>query len=912
MPNEPQADKTVKKHRLSKFKGLEENRIEDSQKVQASFLEHLFENAPEAIALLDNDHKITMINSAFVKMFGYTLDEAKGKILDELIAPGRIFEEASKLTQRVDSGETVRMEAVRYRKDGNPVDVELMSTPIFSGDEKIALYGSYRDISERKKAERDLKEKEERYRLVSDLTSDYAYAFRVEADGTLINEWVTGALKKITGRSETEISSRGGWRSLIVPDDLAIPLQQLEALKKNESQVVEYRIFNKANKVRWMRDYARPLWDHQQNRLKYIYGAIQDITDRKLVEKELEVSHETLLTILDGINATIYVSDLDTYEILFMNRHMKDIFGHQFEGKLCHELFRAKDGPCDHCTTPKLLDEAGRPTGVITWEGQNPLTGRWYINYDRAIPWVDNRLVRLQVATDITDLKDAEQTLRTREKLFRSIFEQSLIGMALTNPEMHFIKVNDRLCEIFGYPQDKLLQKTFVDMTHSDDFAENEFYFKAVMAGKKDSYTLEKRFIRGDGTIFHARMFTQCLRRKDKSIDFFVTLIEDISEQKTLETQLHQAQKLEAIGTLAGGMAHDFNNLLMGIQGRTSLMRLDTTAQHPHHEHLNGIEANVKSAARLTRQLLGFARGGKYEVKPSDINKILTKCAELFGRTKKGISIHIKEQTDIRTVEIDRSQIDQVLLNLFVNAGQAMSDSGNLWLETENVTLEPAFVKPHGTVPGRYVKISVTDTGIGMDEITKQRAFDPFFTTKEKDRGTGLGLASTYGIIKNHRGIIEFFTKLGKGTTFNIYLPVSKKGIVPEKRLSEKMVRGTETILLVDDEETIIEVGQDILKALGYRVIAATNGKSGIETYLQKKDEISLVLLDMVMPEMGGAETFERLKNINPNIKVLLSSGYSIDGLAKKLLEKGCNGFIQKPFGLKELSQKIRDIIDKT
>lgn len=912
MPNEPQADKTVKKHRLFKFKGLEENRIEDSQKVQASFLEHLFENAPEAIALLDNDHKITMINSAFVKMFGYTLDEAKGKILDELIAPGRIFEEASRLTQRVDSGETVRMEAVRYRKDGNPVDIELMSTPIFSGDEKIALYGSYRDISERKKAERDLKEKEERYRLVSDLTSDYAYAFRVESDGTLVNEWVTGALKKITGRSETEISSRGGWKSLIVPDDLAIPLQQLEALKKNKSQVVEYRIFNKANKVRWMRDYARPLWDHQQNRLKYIYGAIQDITDRKWVEKALEISHETLLTILDGINATIYVSDLDTYEILFMNRYMKDIFGHQFKGKLCHELFRAKDGPCDHCTTSKLLDEAGRPTGVITWEGQNPLTGRWYINYDRAIPWVDNRLVRLQVATDITDLKDAAQTLRKSEKLFRSIFEQSLIGMALTNPEMHFIKVNDRLCEIFGYPQDKLLQKTFVDMTHSDDFAENEFYFKAVMAGKKDSYTLEKRFIRGDGTLFHARMFTQCLRRMDKSVDFFVTLIEDISEQKTLETQLHQAQKLEAIGTLAGGMAHDFNNLLMGIQGRISLMRLDTTAQHPHHEHLNGIEANVKSAARLTRQLLGFARGGKYEVKPSDINKILTKCVELFGRTKKGISIHIKEQTDIWTVEIDRSQIDQVLLNLFVNAGQAMSDSGNLWLETENVTLEPAFVKPHGTVPGRYVKMSVTDTGIGMDEITKQRAFDPFFTTKEKDRGTGLGLASTYGIIKNHRGIIEIFTKLGKGTTFNIYLPVSKKSIVPEKRLSEKMVRGTETILLVDDEETIIEVGQDILKALGYRVIAVTNGRSGIETYLQKKDEISLVLLDMVMPEMGGAETFERLKNINPNIKVLLSSGYSIDGLAKKLLEKGCNGFIQKPFGLKELSQKIRDVIDKT
>ena len=267
---------------------------------------------------------------------------------------------------------------------------------------------------------------------------------------------------------------------------------------------------------------------------------------------------------------------------------------------------------------------------------------------------------------------------------------------------------------------------------------------------------------------------------------------------------------MEAIGTLAGGIAHDFNNLLMGIQGRASLMLADMDSSDPHFEHLRGIEEYVRSAADLTRQLLGFARGGKYEVKVTDLNELTDRSAKLFGRTKKEITIHRKFQPGLWTVEVDRRQIEQVLLNLFVNAWQAMPAGGEIYLQTQNVVLDEAYVKPHGVKPGKYVKISVTDTGTGMDEQTKQRLFDPFFTTKGMGRGTGLGLASAYGIIRNHEGFITVYSEKGHGSTFNIYLPASGRAVSQREDAAGDLVTGEGTILLVDDEEMILEVGRPL------------------------------------------------------------------------------------------------------
>jgi signal transduction histidine kinase/ActR/RegA family two-component response regulator len=401
-------------------------------------------------------------------------------------------------------------------------------------------------------------------------------------------------------------------------------------------------------------------------------------------------------------------------------------------------------------------------------------------------------------------------------------------------------------------------------------------------------------------------------------------------EEIQMEKMLAESEKFRALGQMAAGVAHDFNNLLMSIQGNASLMLLDIDSSHPHYDRLKNIEQSVQSGAELTKQFLGFSKGGEYEVKPTNINELIKRSSEMFDRTKKEINIYRKYQKDIWTVEVDQGQIGQILLNLYLNAWQAMPGGGKLYLGTENVTLDENYVRPFNVEPGNYVKISITDTGVGMDEATKQKIFEPFFTTKEMGRGTGLGLASVYGIIKNHRGIVNVYSEKGMGTTFDIYLPASEKEVVKEKELHEETLKGAETILLVDDEDIIVDVGEGILKALGYKVLLARSGKEAIEIVSKahraksKKEKgkesyapgavppaPDLVILDIVMPEMGGGEVYDRIKEIDPDIKVLLSSGYSIDDQAKEILERGCDSFIQKPFNMKRLSQRLREILDK-
>jgi CheY-like chemotaxis protein len=331
---------------------------------------------------------------------------------------------------------------------------------------------------------------------------------------------------------------------------------------------------------------------------------------------------------------------------------------------------------------------------------------------------------------------------------------------------------------------------------------------------------------------------------------------------------------------------------------------------HPYYEKLKRIEDYVRSGAELTKQLLGFARGGRYEVAVADLNEIVDRTSTMFGRTKKEIMIHGKFQQNLWTVEVDRGQIEQVFMNLYVNAWQAMPRGGDLYLETANITINDGYVKPFFVKPGRYVKVSVTDTGIGMDEKTRERIFEPFFTTKEMRRGTGLGLASVYGIVKGHNGIINCYSEKGHGATFTVYLPASEKEFVKEAQVPADIVSGEGTILLVDDEDMIVEVSSELLEVLGYRVHVANNGKDAIEIYRDKWGEIDVIILDMIMPGMGGGETFEVLKSINPDVKVILSSGYSINGKAKEIMNRGCKAFIQKPFEMADLSDKIKKVLN--
>jgi signal transduction histidine kinase/CheY-like chemotaxis protein len=385
-------------------------------------------------------------------------------------------------------------------------------------------------------------------------------------------------------------------------------------------------------------------------------------------------------------------------------------------------------------------------------------------------------------------------------------------------------------------------------------------------------------------------------------------VIRDIGERQRLQDQLRNAERMKSLGTLAGGIAHDFNNLLMGIQGRNTLVSMDLDGNDPNHEHLQAVDEYIRSAKELTSQLLGFARRGKYEVKPIDVNDLILQSVRMFGRTKKEIAIETHFSHPNAIAEVDSGQIEQVLLNLYVNAWQAMPDGGKLIIGTDVAELNETNSKLLQLKPGCYVHISVKDTGIGMSPQTLQQIYDPFFTTKEKGRGTGLGLASAYGIIKDHYGAIHAFSSVGCGATFNIYLPISKKKVFKELRIEKSIKNGSETILLVDDEQLVINVGKALLETMGYHVLIAKNGGEAIQTVLDCGTRIDLVILDIIMPGMDGGKVFDSIQQISPEIPVLLSSGYAFNGQAEKIMKKGGRGFIQKPFTLAEISEKVQSI----
>ncbi len=506
----------------------------------------------------------------------------------------------------------------------------------------------------------------------------------------------------------------------------------------------------------------------------------------------------------------------------------------------------------------------------------------------------------------------ALEALRKSEERFRIAAESASHLIYEWDIKSGHLEWFGKIDEHLGYKPDELpgTIEALKDMIHPDDLdqvmASTEKHIKTL-----EPYHEEFRVFGKDKTVHYWWNRGTVILDEEGNTSKCIGVQADVTEQRRLRDQLQQSQKMEAIGTLAGGIAHDFNNLLMGIQGRTSLMLMDIDSSYPNYVHFKEIENIVKGGADLTKQLLGFARKGKYEVKPTDINDLISKSSDMFARTKKEISVYGKYQEGVWTVKVDKGQIERVLLNLYVNAWQAMPGGGELYLRTENVTLDKSYVKPFDIKLGRYVKISISDTGIGMDEATRQRIFEPFFTTKEMSKGTGLGLASAYGIIKNHEGVINVYSEQGQGTTFNIYLPASDKELIEEKELPGELLKGAETVLFVDDEEMIREVGGALLGQLGYKVLSAGNGKEAVEVYGNNKDKIDIVILDMIMPKMGGDKAYDKLKEINPDIKVLLSSGYSVNGDATKILERGCDGFIQKPFDMKQLSKSIRKILDK-
>ncbi len=511
----------------------------------------------------------------------------------------------------------------------------------------------------------------------------------------------------------------------------------------------------------------------------------------------------------------------------------------------------------------------------------------------------------------LAELKLTQGALKQSEEHYRSLFDGVPVGLYRTTPDGKILDSNPTLVEMLGYPD----LETFLGRNAQDLYVnpKDRDQFKMQIETQKNSHAFEIQMRQYNGTIIWVENYSRTVRDAEGGILYYEGSLIDVTKRKKLEAQWQHAQRMESIGTLAGGIAHDFNNLMMGIQGNISLLLFDIDSSFPHYKKLKNIEESIKSGARLTSQLLGYARKGKYEARRLVLNQIIDESAETFGRTRKEITINRRFESDLSEIEADRTQIEQILFNLFINAADAMPGGGDLTLKTTNINSQDMTDKQYKPVAANYVMLQVTDTGEGMDTKTLERIFDPFFTTKGLGRGTGLGLASVYGIIKAHGGYIDVDSEQGVGTTFHIYFPALDKSNIhshiPHKG-PNRIKPGKGTILMVDDEEIIIDVSIEMLKKIGCRVLKALSGKEAISEYQASSAKIDLVILDLIMPKISGSEVYDKLKEINPQVKVLLSSGYSVDGQATEILKRGCNGFIQKPFNMEELSRKVNEILD--
>jgi len=510
------------------------------------------------------------------------------------------------------------------------------------------------------------------------------------------------------------------------------------------------------------------------------------------------------------------------------------------------------------------------------------------------------------VGRDVTDRKRMEAENEKYRSFVENVnefcFELDLNG--------NYTFGNNAILKKFNISREGLSYRTLKSFVPADDYQKIVSTFKDMCQTGKDLKMIVHKVLLPNGETGYCELSASLIRDEAGHPIGFRGVSRDVTDRDRLTRQFHHAQRMEALGTLAGGMAHDFNNLLTGIQGYTSLMIWQTDPAHPHYSKLKAIEAFVQSGANLTRQMLGYARGNRGEAEPTDLNDVMSTTAKMFGRTRKEISLHEQYDKALWSVAVDRGQFEQVLLNLFVNAWQAMPDGGALHLETQNVILDESYTKMISAAPGPYVKLSVTDTGMGMDEETRLRIFDPFFTTKGQEQGTGLGLASVYSIMKGHQGFIDVYSEVGNGTTFNLYLPASQEEVVKNPSKQIEVLGGHETILLVDDEVMIADVTGQMLMSMGYQVLIAHSGAEALAIYLVKQERIDLVIIDMIMPVEGGGETFDRIKAVNPAVRVILASGYPLTGKGREMMSKGVKEFLQKPFRLDVLSLSVRMVLD--
>jgi PAS domain S-box-containing protein len=717
------------------------------------------------------------VNKSLTDMFGYTRKELVGKNLIKLLIP----EESQSIINKFFLENSVKSyEATAQKKDGTIIPIEIESKNIT--DNNVTFRATaIRDITKRKQTEKALLESENNYRSIFDNTGTATVIIEENMIISLAND----KFVELSGYSRGEIEGNRTWTEFVLPEDLATMKEQHEKRRiKGEKalKTYEFRFIDRNKNIKHILLSVDVI-----SGTKKSISSLLDITERKKTEQELQTSHARFLTVLNSIDATIYVSDMKTHNVIFMNQNMIDSFGRDATGDICHKVFRNEDKPCSICTNNKLLDKNNKPTGVHTWQDKNPVNKKWYINHDRAIEWEKGRFVKLQIATDITYLKN-------------------------------------------------------------------------------------------------------------------------------MEKELSQAHKMESIGTLAGGIAHDFNNILFPIIGHTELLLQDQPKDDPSRETLKKIYASALRAKDLVKQILTFSRQDVNEFKVIRIQPIIEEALKFIRSSiPTTISINQEINEDCGLIKADPTQIHQIVMNLATNAYHAMEETGGeirvnltkIDLQKQSETSNPDIL------PGIYALLTIADTGTGIDKEVSEKIFDPFFTTKKLGKGTGLGLSVVHGIVKSMNGAIQMESEPGKGTEFQIFLPVNKASSMEQAIITKKpILKGSEQVLLVDDEIDIVTMEKKMLEHFGYKVTAHTDSTEALEVFRSDPDQFDLVITDMAMPNMQGDKLSAELTKIRRDIPVLLCTGYSEIMSEEKAVSLGIDGFLMKPVGMKDLADKIRKVLD--
>ncbi|MBN2321605.1 MAG: PAS domain S-box protein [Acidobacteria bacterium] len=855
------------------------------------------------------DGRMVDINEASAEFGGFRREELIGASSSALNLWADRKERERVIQTLLKEGRVQNLNVNLRSKTGDIRRVLFSADPITIHEEPCLLSVCI-DITDKENEADNLKRSEEKYRM---LVENSLQGLTIIQNGRIV--FCNNAFADICGYTTEELMALPEAKPIIHPADRETVVGRgHERLSgKSVPRHYEYRILRKDGSFRWLEAYASVI-DYKGAPAAQIVQL--DITERKQAEISLRESEERFRLIAETVDEIFWIYDAEKEVATYLSPAFDRIWGYPRE-KIIDNPDRFLDRI--HPDDLKNLEDANK----LIKNGQ-PFAYRYRVIqpdgsvrhiWNRGYPIADTsgRTKRyVGVGQDVTEWKEAEEALIESKEYYNRIINCIGDPLFVKNHEHRFVLVNDALCAFSGMRREELLGNYLFDTMPESLAAYLRKHEEEVLNTGNEN--ISEDILRDSGGSDCVVMTKKSLLTDKDGQKQIVGVIRDITEHKNLETQLLQAQKMEAIGILAGGVAHDFNNLLNVINGYSELLLEDMENNNPFREDVEQIHQAGQRAANLTSQLLAFSRKQILQAENLDLNTVISQMSTMLRRLiREDIEFVFVAHPDLKPIHADPAQIQQIVMNLAVNARDAMPTGGKLTIETANVDFDDNYIHKHPVAkPGKYAMMAISDTGIGMEEETKSHLFEPFYTTKERGKGTGLGLATVYGIVKQSNGFIWVYSEPGKGTTFKIYFPEKEGGAIKSETAfsSDSGFRGSETILVVEDEAAVRTLARRILKDSGYTVLEAREGTEALRLAKEYSDDIHMVITDVVMPGLGGAKLVAGLEAERPGIKALYISGYTDNAIVHHGILDSNVAFLQKPFTVEGLARKVREVLD--